>query len=68
LESLGPPRNVVVLRVRAELPLGTYMGIDHFVNADTLLCVESHNIVDRGILRRVGVSVHTAANGHSNSQ
>jgi hypothetical protein len=68
LESLGPPRNVVVLRVMAELPLRPYVGIDHFVDADTLLCIESHNIVDGGILRRVGVSVHTAANSHSNSQ
>jgi hypothetical protein len=68
LESLGSPFNVVVLQIMVELPLRPYMGIDHFANADTLLCVESHNIVDGGIFRRVGVSVHTAANGHSKSQ
>jgi hypothetical protein len=68
LESLGSPRNIVVLRIMAELPLRLYVGIDHFVDADTLLCVESHNIIDGGIFCRVGVSVHTAANGHGKSQ
>jgi hypothetical protein len=68
LESLGSPRNVVVLQIMAELPLCPYVGINNFVDADTLLCVESHNIIDGSIFCRVGVLVHTAANGHSKSQ